>query len=176
MRHLEKTSAPFEAKLLRGGVFCPILAPNGPLFPIPSIFWYPPLPIQQFNRFALYGRSEGLLSSLDVFIFGGARNLPGRFPLVLGRGFFRVPGEGNLNHPEQFTFRMSRWVCPREIRTGLNPLDETVNKGCSALCIARPATPLVAFHVDPECARTSNRIGSSSSELTRKRGSDLSRR
>jgi len=108
MRQLEKTGAPLKAKLFRGGDFCPILAPNGPLFPIPSISWYPPFSIQQFNRFALYGRSEGLLSSLGVFIFGGVRNLPGRFPLVLGRGFFRVPGQDNLNHPERFTFRMSR--------------------------------------------------------------------
>ena len=108
MRQLEKTRGPFEAKLFRGGGFCPILAPNGPLFPIPSISRYPSFPIQGFNRFALYGRNEGLLSSLGVFIFGGVRNLPGRFPLVLGRVFFRVPGEGNLNYPELFTFRMSR--------------------------------------------------------------------
>ena len=47
---------------------------------------------------------------------------------MLGRGIFRVPGEGNLNHPERFTFRKLRRVCPGEIRTAHDPLDEAVDK------------------------------------------------
>ena len=120
MRREHKTSALFETKLLRDGVFCRILVSNS-FFPILAH----PLQIQQFNRFALCGRSEGFLSS-GGFHLDAARNLPSLLLLMCGCGFSHVPSQDNLNHSGRSTLGKSM---SQEIRKALNSLDETMDEG-----------------------------------------------
>lgn len=79
VRQENKTSSLFEAKLLRDQIF---VASSSQIHS--SLFRpYPggPSLIPQFSRFALYGRSEGFLSSPGYIHIGAIRDLPGLFTL-----------------------------------------------------------------------------------------------
>lgn len=114
MRKQSKTSTPFEARLFWDRFFCRILV-RIPLFPIPSISWYPTF--QSNNSIVPH-----FTAVKKVFYhFGAVRDLPVLFLLMRGREFFHVPGQDNFDCIERSTFsRRSHRVSPGEIRTALN--------------------------------------------------------